>query len=267
MKKKPLVSCLCISQNRPEYLTKAISCFLAQTYAEKELVIVSRYHDPVYDEIISLYADRGVRYYGLQTPTELTMGELRNFAIDKSEGEFFCIWDDDDWYHNKRIEIQIQGIMEGRKSGSILPYCLLFDSVNKQAYLSSPTLMVPASVMCKKDSIEQKALYQPLNKEEDIRFLSYLVENRMLFPVVAPILYVYVYHARNLSNTNHFNEIFASSIKLSAPFSALIGDIVNSKYSCEAGSELLNNSDLHNELDYFPGLRWAQPGSSPVGAA
>src|SRR5687767_2520582 len=218
MKKKPLVSCLCISQNRPEHLTKAISCFIAQTYLEKELIIVSRYYDPEYDKIISQYADRSVKYYGLQTATELTMGELRNFAIEKSEGEFFCIWDDDDWYHNKRIEIQLQGIFEGRKNGSILPYCLLFDCVNKVAYLSSPTLMVPASVMCKKDRIGKNALYQPLNKEEDIRFLSYLVEHRMLFPVVAPVLYIYVYHAQNLSNANHFNEIFASSLKLSSEF-------------------------------------------------
>jgi hypothetical protein len=38
----------------------------------------------------------------------------------------------------------------------------------------------------------------------------------------------------------------------------MINGIVNNKYSCEEASELLNNSDLHNELDYFPGLRWAE---------
>src|SRR5687768_13464892 len=129
MKKKPLVSCLCISQNRPEFLKNAISCFIAQSYTDKELVVVSRRYDPEYDQIISRLSDGSVKYYGLNNADQLTLGELRNIAIEKSAGDFFCTWDDDDWYHNKRIEKQLQGIFDGKKSGTILPYCLLFDKV------------------------------------------------------------------------------------------------------------------------------------------
>ena len=36
----PLISCICITRNRPGYLSKAIVCFKQQTYPNKELVIL-----------------------------------------------------------------------------------------------------------------------------------------------------------------------------------------------------------------------------------
>ena len=36
----PLVSCICLTRNRREWLPKAIDCFEQQTYSQRELVIV-----------------------------------------------------------------------------------------------------------------------------------------------------------------------------------------------------------------------------------
>ncbi len=36
----PLVTCLCLTRNRRAWLPRAIGCFLAQTYEERELLIV-----------------------------------------------------------------------------------------------------------------------------------------------------------------------------------------------------------------------------------
>lgn len=256
MEKEPLVSCLCISQDRPDYLRKAISCFVAQTYVNKELIVVSRQYDPEYEEIISGVPGGVVKYYGLRNEATLTLGELRNYSIGRSSGDFFCIWDDDDWYHPARIEKQVQGILDGKKSGTILPYCLVFDKVNGDAYLSPPTFMHPASIMCRKDMIGQQDLYTHLNKREDVFFRNNLVEKRMLYPVIAPVLYIYVYHTGNTCDAAHFSEIFGFSAKLKPVFGQMIGDIVSHKYSCEEASALLSESELLDELDYFPGLWW-----------
>ena len=46
MKDLPRVSCVCVSQNRPHFLKKAISYFKHQTYPNKDLVIVYEGDEP-----------------------------------------------------------------------------------------------------------------------------------------------------------------------------------------------------------------------------
>jgi glycosyltransferase involved in cell wall biosynthesis len=256
MKKEPLVSCLCVSEDRPDYLRKAISCFNAQTYVKKELILVSRLYDPEYEEIVSGVTGGEVKYYSLEDKTRFfKLGGMRNYSIAQSSGELFCIWDDDDWHHPMRLEKMVQGILEGKKSGTILPYCLLFDKVNGDVYLSPPTFMHPSSIMVRRDLMGQQDFYKNEN-HEDLYFRNTLVGKGALYPVVAPQLYIYVYHAANLCNSEHFNKIFGLSSKLRPEFGRMIGDVVNHKYSCEEAVALLNESDLLNELDYFPGLWW-----------
>jgi glycosyltransferase involved in cell wall biosynthesis len=250
MTKKPLISCLCISNGRAKHLKKAIAYYKAQTYPNKELIIVSGKHDLEYEEVIESWSDNSIKYHYHQNDS-LTLGELRNVAIEKSNGEYFCVWDDDDWYHYKRLEIQFKELIKSKKKGVVLPYVILLDAVNKEAHLSVPVLP-PASLLCKKSIITQELLYPSRNKAEDTVFLYTLFQKNLLYPLTNPILYIYVYHGNNTWNLEHFSR--PRGYKFSETATQLIMDVVDGKYSCKEASVLLGSSKMLAEMDYFGGF-------------
>lgn len=179
---QPLISCLCISNNRPDYLKKAIECFCAQTYTNKELVIVT--HTLNYEKVVGRYPSENIKLHKVDLLENLTLGDLRNHAISSASGEFICNWDDDDWSHPMRLESQLAASMSNYKKGSLLAYCLMYDAVNGKSYLSYP-MFHPASVFCKKDHlIENDIKYSSLNKDEDDPFIAKLHEQNTLFAQV-----------------------------------------------------------------------------------
>lgn len=96
----PLISAVMPTYNRRQYIPAAIRCFLAQTYSNKELVIVDNGTDHVEDLIPA-----GVRYEHVGS-LKLSTGEMRNRACALSTGPIICHWDDDDWSHPKRMAEQ-----------------------------------------------------------------------------------------------------------------------------------------------------------------
>lgn len=248
MTKEPLVSCLCISNGRPAQLRNAIAYFKAQTYQHKELIIVSAQHDPAYEEMVRLCLGDSVKYYDSGGMLRPTLGELRNYAIQRSNGEYFCVWDDDDWYHINRIETQIRQAILNKKQGTVLPYYILLDVVHHRAYMSLP-IPPPASILCKKNSLQEELYYRKLGKEEDALVLNKLNEKNALFPVINPALYIYNYHGSNTWGWEHIKKFCGKQFSREA--TGLIVDIVSNKYTCEEGSNLLTYTDILQEFDYF----------------
>ena len=82
MSAKPLVSCLMLTMpGREKWRELALECFDAQTYPNRELLIVNG-------------------------PKRI--GEKRNIGCGQAEGEIICHWDDDDWSAPTRIADQVQ---------------------------------------------------------------------------------------------------------------------------------------------------------------
>jgi glycosyltransferase involved in cell wall biosynthesis len=248
MENNPLVSCLCVSFGRPENLKRAISYFNAQSYPNKELIIISKEYEQAYQDIITTGSQSEIKYYYCNHLNDLTLGDLRNMAINKASGEYVCIWDDDDWFHYERIKIQIDECIKNKKSGSVLPYYLLYDNLNREAYMSI-MLTPPASVLCKRSLINESISYLRLNKGEDTSFVKDLNRENALFPLINPLLYIYVFHGANTWDHQHFKKL--CSRKFSQSVSDMICGIANNKYDCKQGSFLLDSSSVLDEYDYF----------------
>ncbi|HUS88004.1 MAG TPA: glycosyltransferase [Desulfosporosinus sp.] len=90
MKTLPLVSCLTATYGRYTVLTEAISCFLAQDYPNKELIILNNHPAKLICDLpeVIIYNEPGYP----------TLGDCRNRLLDLAEGEFVRTWDDDDLY-------------------------------------------------------------------------------------------------------------------------------------------------------------------------
>lgn len=105
---KPLVSCIMPTSRRPLALQpSAFDCWLRQTYANRELIIVAE----GLPEQITSPNDRRIRY--IQADPSLTTGEKRNLACEVARGEYIVNWDDDDWSSPERITEQVDALEAG----------------------------------------------------------------------------------------------------------------------------------------------------------
>lgn len=103
----PLISCVMPTANRPQFVPNAIRYFLRQDYENKELLIV----DDGSESIENLIPDHPqIRY--IRTKKQWTLGEKRNFCVQKSRGDLIMHWDDDDWMADYRISYQVRELLK-----------------------------------------------------------------------------------------------------------------------------------------------------------
>lgn len=84
---------------RPQFAYQAAEMFLAQTWPNKELVVLD--DGP---RETALPAHPSIRY--IRCSRVAVLGAKRNLANSHARGEFICHWDDDDLYAVDRIEDQ-----------------------------------------------------------------------------------------------------------------------------------------------------------------
>lgn len=243
----PLISCICLTRKRPVWLVKAIACFQAQTYANKELVVVGHEDDFESAAVVKQFGHLNLKY--VMAPT-LSNAALKNLAIEKCSGEYFCFWDDDDWQHNRRLEVQYNQMEENGKQASLLVNRLLYDMVNEQAFLSYP-MMNGKSILCNKNLFYLGIKYDANKKNADVDFIARLQELNCIYPVMMPSLYIYVYHGANATSEHDFKTLFQRSQRLSASATRLIKAAVNGAISVQESSRQLSDPDFLGEFDYL----------------
>ncbi len=239
MQVEPLISCLCITRARVPLLKRAIQSFNDQTYINKELVIVYENDDLSTRQFLTKVLDNKIIKIEAGTSPKLTLGELRNLSIRECNGEYFCQWDDDDWSHNSRLEFQMDVIQKSKLPACVMVHWLIFDALEKEAYVSSIRPW-EGSLLCKKSLMTEELKYEDNDRGEDTTIIKRLFSRNLIFPVVMPKLYIYVYHGKNAWLYEHWERIFRASKKLSAESSRKIRDILDGKYSGEEASEMLN---------------------------
>jgi glycosyltransferase involved in cell wall biosynthesis len=232
---------------------RAIKCFQGQTYINKELIILFQNDDEDTLKILDSIDDTSISTIRVKFSSNLSLGFKRNLLIEISKGEYFCTWDDDDWYHKKRLEIQMDAILQSYKDACILLNIILFDSIRNQAYMSFPWTW-EGSLLCRKTTLKDNK-YSNVNKGEDSYLIKNLLSQNCIFPVIKPTLYIYVYNGKNTSNSHQFKSFFFRSQKLSNNFNFHIKKILEGKYSYEKASNLLLGENLLHDINY---LQWAK---------
>lgn len=104
----PLISCVMPTYNRRRFVPHALQCFAAQTWPERELIVVDDGDEPVEDLCAGL---PHVRYFRLDRRASL--GAKRAFGAQRARGELVAQWDDDDWYAPARLAMQAAPIVRG----------------------------------------------------------------------------------------------------------------------------------------------------------
>lgn len=113
MNHQPLVSILIPNYNKAPYLSDTLDSVLAQTYTNWECIIVDDHSTDHSWEILESYAQRDSRIKIFRRPENRKKGgnAARNFAFEKSNGEFINWLDSDDIILPRKIERQLNQIM------------------------------------------------------------------------------------------------------------------------------------------------------------
>lgn len=224
-----LISCICVTNNRPALLKRAISCFAEQNYPNKELVISY----PKNDNQTKLLLDKLLKHSELnilrvERDEKESVGNARNQAIAKCRGDYVCVWDDDDWYHASRLSFQYHSMQTTGKgyNASVLRRLILFDSLTQKAYLSF-SYCWENTLLCRKEIIYQNQ-YSNQNKGEDTHIVKFLDDKKFLYHIDdSPFLYVYIYHGENTWDYKHYMHLINQSTMLEEDITETVQYLIN----------------------------------------
>ena len=111
MTEKPLVSVIINCYNGEKYLREAIDSVIAQTYENWELVFWDNQSTDSTREIVESYKNPKIKYF--YAPEHTPLGEARNLAVEKANGEYINFLDADDVWSANKLEEQVKLIVPG----------------------------------------------------------------------------------------------------------------------------------------------------------
>jgi glycosyltransferase involved in cell wall biosynthesis len=173
-----LVSCICPTYNRREWIPRSINCFLAQDHIDRELLILDDGTDAILDLVPD---DSRIRYHRLDR--KLTIGAKRNMACEMARGDLIAHWDDDDWYPSWRLTRQAIALLTTDADicgSSQLYYINTPDGKAFRYAYSSRRVWVAGNTLFYKKSFWQRSRFPDLQVGEDTRFIMTALHNRIL---------------------------------------------------------------------------------------
>ncbi len=200
----PKVSCLLVTSDRKAMCRRSIRCYLRQTYANRELVVLDNGTVDLEDILVEVPASELV-YLRVAPGDDVYIGGLRNIALDAATGEYIIPqWDDDDWYHPERISKQAAFLDSGFEACSIAATLMHLDSgpFFEHPYIGILQNGVPPTIMHRR---EADIRYPDLRRTSDTYYLnSWRDRKYALLPVDYAYLYIRCFHGANLWTEEHF---------------------------------------------------------------
>jgi glycosyltransferase involved in cell wall biosynthesis len=140
----------------------------------------------------------GARF--VQAPPGLSLGELRNLSVLEADGEFVCQWDDDDWYHPRRLQRQLAHLLANPLAdGCVLGRWLMHWPARNAAAICGEADMAGSLLAYKAKMVK----YYPRGKGEDNAIYA-----MRLVRLLEPWLYTYNIHGDNTYDAEHFENLF-----------------------------------------------------------
>jgi len=140
---RPLISCVCPTFNRQQYLPFAIRCFLQQTYEDRELLVVDDSTEP-----LDIPKDDRIQYIRLdaRTPT----GTKRNIGARIARGKIIVNFDDDDFSSSYRLEDQARRLESTGKAVTGYNATVVYDEATGLFYknLGGPPYYASGTSQC-----------------------------------------------------------------------------------------------------------------------
>jgi len=213
-----------VTNNRRPFISQSIKYFQRQDYPNKELIILDEGDDKIEDIIPN---EDNIHYF--YSESKIILGELRNKAISKAKGEIIIIWDDDDWYGEKRITHQISPLIKKEADLICINSEFVYDSSNDKIWSRSNKTEnfspVRGTLCFQKQLWDELIKYPPLAVGEDKKFLIDCIKEGLKLKIIANQGdFVSIDHYTNTSSRIfvHYTDLSWKEIKIPDFF---LGDI------------------------------------------
>jgi glycosyltransferase involved in cell wall biosynthesis len=199
----PRISCVMVTANRAAIARRAVSCFLDQSWSNRELVIVDDGSEDYAPIVSSIPADRLI-HQRIGKSSGNTLGKLRNLSLDLARGDLVAQWDDDDWYHPDRLKRQAEALTGGKRACVLAATLMHLDAPEwmDRPYIGSLNPGVPGTILHRADAT---ARYPEERRGEDTVFLDHW-SREQLAVIDAPHLFLRAFHGSNTWERAHFER-------------------------------------------------------------
>jgi hypothetical protein len=204
---KPLVSCLCVTENRHAFMPWLLWSYDRQQWARRELVVVDSSEPPV-----ELPKRRDVRV--LHVPLGTSLGKKRNLALDAARGEVAAWFDDDDWQHPERLRGLIPLLRESaiRLGASFIgpsqSYFIDTQARRAEAYRMPRYAIFNGSIYYTA-MVRHARFPEDVLRTEDTRWISSLLRSRQGAAIVGryPSPFLWLSHDVNVTNAQPLRQL------------------------------------------------------------
>lgn len=207
----PRVSCLMVTRNRIELVSRSIASYLSQRYPHRELIVVPDRAAPLADleRHIAALGRADIRLIAEHDAHNLSA--LRNVSLHHASGDLICTWDDDDIYHPDRVQVQLDAIVrDGTAASYLQDEFHYFMTTGQLFWLNWHQLHPrchPGTVMVRR-AIAPRYSEAPAfaSKSEDTYFF-YSLMRRVSIVQGLPYLYLYAVHDNNTWDEAHHRRL------------------------------------------------------------
>jgi len=210
--RRPLVSCLMVTRGRLFPARFAVDCFLRQSWAERELVLVCDAPGTEVEAYCRALGDDRIRVVYPDRAAS-SLGALRNLSVRAARGEYVCQWDDDDLYHPQRIELGMLLLQSMQAETLFLSRWMLWAPGARRIGVSGAREW-EGSMLARAAGVPA---YPELARGEDTAVMHALVARGRVVLLDAPWLYTYVQTGANTWTARHFDAIWQAASFVEAP--------------------------------------------------
>lgn len=195
----PSIYCVMMTgkdDDRYKFVSIALENFFQQTYPNKKMVVINHGNKSIFD-VNQEWRTKDVHEI-MFDKTYMTLGDMRNFAVDMIPfGAIWTVWDDDDWRHNKYIEVLYKALSKARADVVFIKNRLDYNINNKFVYRCKFDLGMPFFLAKKTEVVR----YLSKDSLEDIRLHNdfELHDKRITMIDNDPRLYIRLLHGKNTS--------------------------------------------------------------------
>jgi len=136
--KKPLVSIIMPVYNEEASIKKAIKTVIDQTYKKFELIVIDDGSTDGTSNIVKTLQKLDERIIYLRNEENRGTTYSLNRGLRKASGEYIARIDGDDWYHPRKLELQVK-FLEGRNEyGIVGTFYILVDESGRAVKVRLP---------------------------------------------------------------------------------------------------------------------------------
>ena len=177
----------------------AINCFRAQTYPERELLIINHGNNSLFT------GEKSIVEVRIRKGENDTVGDLRNLALKHASGDLVINWDDDDWHGPERMSMQFAAY--GDKCAVVLKNQIRFNLVNNSAFCFRINKGLAGTILHSRDVAFR---YPSFVRGSDTAFMHAFGKSRVVLDN-DPAVYIRFYHGLNLWDARHIMHRLAGS--------------------------------------------------------